>query len=92
MCSDGIDQKSTAHIPELPEAAVAKVVPKGLQHMLEKSRPSTVDLKADLKEEVSVTGDEVKEITTEYVHLSFNNRLIAATTSLAPVCLPLRFV
>ena len=24
MCSDGIDQKSTAHIPELPEAAVAK--------------------------------------------------------------------
>lgn len=25
MCSDGIDQKSTAHIPELPEAAVAKV-------------------------------------------------------------------
>ena len=49
MCSDGIDQKSTAHIPELPEAAVAKVVPKGLQHMLEKSRPSTVDLKADFE-------------------------------------------
>eukprot|EP00658_Telonema_sp_P-2_P061991 TRINITY_DN5064_c0_g1_i9.p1 TRINITY_DN5064_c0_g1~~TRINITY_DN5064_c0_g1_i9.p1 ORF type:complete len:682 (+),score=249.92 TRINITY_DN5064_c0_g1_i9:213-2258(+) len=70
MCSDGIDQKSTAHIPELPEAAMAKVVPQGLRSMLDSSREAPNKISPDLTTEVSETGGVLDDIAHEYVHVA----------------------
>lgn len=72
MASDGIDQKSTSHIPELPEAAVAQVLSnhKGLQHMLDSGRESPMKQSADLTAEMAECGAVLDDIAHEYMHVS----------------------
>jgi len=72
MASDGIDQKSTSHIPELPEAAVAQVLSnhKGLQHMLDSGRESPLKQSADLTAEMAECGSVLDDIAHEYMHVS----------------------
>jgi len=72
MASDGIDQKSTTHIPELPEAAVAQVLSnhKGLQHMLDSGRDSPLRQSTDLTAEVNECGAVLDDIAHEYMHVS----------------------
>merc|ERR1711998_104945 len=66
LCADGIDTKSTANIPELPEAAVAKVVPRNLRPLLEAEYGEHHSAGANIQQEIGYTRAAVNDSFKEY--------------------------
>jgi hypothetical protein len=69
-CADGIDTKSTANIPELPEAAVAKVVPRGLRPLLEAEYGDHASAADTLEKEVRNATKAVVDSFKEYERMA----------------------
>jgi len=70
VCADGIDAKSTANIPELPEAAVAKVVPRGLRPLLEQDYGDHASAGSTIKQEIGYTRAAITDTFREYEHVA----------------------
>jgi len=69
-CADGIDTKSTANIPELPEAAVAKVMPRGLLPLLEHDYVEDRNGSVSLAQEIGATRKAVLDSSKEYERMA----------------------
>jgi len=69
QCADGIDTKSTANIPELPEAAIAKVVPRGLRPLLETDYGDH-DAGANIQQEIGFARAAVNDSFKEYERMA----------------------
>jgi hypothetical protein len=71
VCADGIDTKSTAKIPELPEAAVAKVVPAPLRPLLEADYGGDHSSAGqNLQQEIGFTRAAVNDSFKEYERMA----------------------
>jgi len=68
--ADGIDTKSTANIPELPEAAVAKVVPRGLRPLLEAEYGEHASVGTDIQQEIDYTRGAMNDTFSEYERMA----------------------
>lgn len=70
LCADGIDTKSTANIPELPEAAVAKVVPRNLRPLLEAEYGEHTSAGTNIQQEIGYTRAAVNDSFKEYERMA----------------------
>jgi len=69
-CADGIDTKSTSSIPELPEAAVAKVVPRGLRPLLEGDYGDHDKAGSNIAQEIGYARAATTDAVKQYERMS----------------------